>query len=347
MRAWIDIENPPQVQYLSPFKAALEAEGHDVVVSARNHPMTLELLRQREILPLVVGSPAGASTVRKVAALAGRAAGLATRFLRPPRPELVVASSRASALAAWSLRIPSFQFTDYEHSEERIYQLTGAYLVHPDVIESEIFLGKGFRADQLVPYPGLKESISFSGIDVESIPPYVVPGIDANAAARVLFRGPGEETHYFVRESLSFALELLARLAAREDLVVVYVPRYPGQATYLDRFSWQNKPHVLRKSVPFVSLLKSVDAVISSGGTMLREAAYLGLPAYSIFRSEIGQVDRHLESLGRLTILESPDVLPVFTPRDGKLDPLPADPALVGNLVGTIVKLAAETRRRS
>jgi hypothetical protein len=104
---------------------------------------------------------------------------------------------------------------------------------------------------------------------------------------------------------------------------------------------------VLRKSVPFVSLLKSVDAVISSGGTMLREAAYLGLPAYSIFRSEIGQVDRHLESLGRLTILESPDVLPVFTPRDGKLDPLPADPALVGNLVGTIVKLAAETRRRS
>jgi predicted glycosyltransferase len=198
----------------------------------------------------------------------------------------------------------------------------------------------------LVPFPGLKEAISFAGIDLESIEPYVVPGIDANAVARVLFRAPGEETHYFVQESLSFALDLLSRLAARDDLVVVYIPRYPSQTTYLDRFSWRNKPYVLRQSVPFVSLLKSVDAVISSGGTMLREAAYLGLPAYSIFRSEIGQVDRHLESLGRLTVLESPDELPAFRPRYGKLDPLPADPALVGRLADTIVDLAAETRRR-
>jgi uncharacterized protein len=347
MRAWIDIENPPQVQYLSPFKAALEAEGHDVVVSARNHPMTLELLRQREIEPLVVGSPAGASTVRKVAALTGRAAGLATRFLRPPRPELVVASSRPSALAAWSLRIPSFQFTDYEHSEERIYQLTRAYLVHPAVIDREIFLRKGFRADRLVPFAGLKEAISFAGVDLETVEPYAAPGIDAYGRARVLFRAPGEKTHYFVEESRSFALDLLARLAARDDVVVVYVPRYPSQATYLDRFSWRNEPCVLRESVPFVSLLKSVDAVISSGGTMLREAAYLGVPAYSIFRSEIGQVDRYLESIGRLTVLESPDELPVLRPRHGKLDPMPADPALPGNLVDAMVKLAAETGRRS
>ena len=38
---------------------------------------------------------------------------------------------------------------------------------------------------------------------------------------------------------------------------------------------------------------------------MLREAAFLGVPAYSIFRSEIGQVDRYLESTGRLVFLTS------------------------------------------
>ena len=38
---------------------------------------------------------------------------------------------------------------------------------------------------------------------------------------------------------------------------------------------------------------------------MLREAAYLGIPAYSILRSEIGSVDRMLQAHGRLRILTS------------------------------------------
>jgi predicted glycosyltransferase len=37
---------------------------------------------------------------------------------------------------------------------------------------------------------------------------------------------------------------------------------------------------------------------------MLREAAYLGLPAYSIFQSQIGAVDRYLESIGRLRFVQ-------------------------------------------
>jgi hypothetical protein len=37
---------------------------------------------------------------------------------------------------------------------------------------------------------------------------------------------------------------------------------------------------------------------------MNREAAALGVPVYSIFRGEIGAVDRYLASLGRLTLIE-------------------------------------------
>jgi predicted glycosyltransferase len=64
---------------------------------------------------------------------------------------------------------------------------------------------------------------------------------------------------------------------------------------------------VLLEAAPFVALLKAVDAVVSAGGTMAREAAYLGVPAYSIFRSCMGAVDRHLELLGRLSLLRSPE----------------------------------------
>ena len=55
--------------------------------------------------------------------------------------------------------------------------------------------------------------------------------------------------------------------------------------------------------MPFVALLKSVDAVVCAGGTMLREAAYLGIPAYSIFQSRMGGVDLRLEQLGRAVLL--------------------------------------------
>ena len=60
---------------------------------------------------------------------------------------------------------------------------------------------------------------------------------------------------------------------------------------------------VIGKSVPFIPLLNAVDAVV--GGTMAREAAYLGLPAFSVFQGKIGGVDRRLAEQGRLTLLTS------------------------------------------
>jgi hypothetical protein len=96
--------------------------------------------------------------------------------------------------------------------------------------------------------------------------------------------------------------------------------------------------------VPFVSLLKAVDLVISSGGTMLREAAFLGVPAYSILRSQIGQVDRYLETLGRLTILESAEDLSLVQGQRNELDPLPSSPDLLATLVDLIVERASARR---
>ena len=46
------------------------------------------------------------------------------------------------------------------------------------------------------------------------------------------------------------------------------------------------------------------DLVISGGGTMIREAAALEVPAYSIFAGSIGAVDKYLEKLGRLVFIK-------------------------------------------
>jgi len=48
------------------------------------------------------------------------------------------------------------------------------------------------------------------------------------------------------------------------------------------------------------------DLVVSGGGTMNREAAALGVPAYSILAGQVGAVDRALEKSGQLTFVTSP-----------------------------------------
>jgi predicted glycosyltransferase len=137
-------------------------------------------------------------------------------------------------------------------------------------------------------------------------------------------------------------LECLARAGA----LVVFSPRAPEQVALLEGLLWEHEPIVLKRPVPFVPLLKSVDAVVCSGGTMLREAAYLGIPAYSIFQSEIGAVDRWLESIGRATLIAGPDELDriELKPR-GPLSRLDSNPELLEQIVGIVAARAGAPRQ--
>jgi predicted glycosyltransferase len=335
VKVWIDIDNPPQVQYLSPFKEAFERAGADVLVTARDLAITHELLRGRGVEFHAVGKGFGGSKAAKGVGTIRRARLLARVVSGNRRPDLLIAGSRASQLAARVKRIPIFGFCDYEYSELTTARFTRCFIFHPDVIDQSTFTSKGLRKDRLLPFAGIKEDISFSGVDLDAAPPHSFPQLPDHELPRVLFRPPSESTHYYKGESKGLAMSLIERLAGRPDVVVVFSPRYPQQtAAYLDPFQWACEPVRLTEAVPFVSLMKAVDAVVSSGGTMLREAAYLGIPAYSILRSEIGQVDRHLESIGRLRVITAPDEFDVPQASHGPLDPIPPRSAsIVDDLV--------------
>src|SRR5205085_7177917 len=126
-------------------------------VTARDQGLTLDLLHSRGIDPVVVGGSSGSSRARKALNVTVRAGHLGVAVARGGRPELLIASSRPSNLAAWGLRIPSFQFTDYEHSDSTIARRTHTYLLYPDVIARATLIQQGYRSDRLVPFPGLKE----------------------------------------------------------------------------------------------------------------------------------------------------------------------------------------------
>ena len=93
----------------------------------------------------------------------------------------------------------------------------------------------------------------------------------------------------------------------RDDIHLVFLPRYPWQAEQLADWDWRCPVFVPRQPIPPVPLLKGSDLVISSGGTMLREAAFLGVPSYGIFQSAIGEVDKALSASGQLILISGPD----------------------------------------
>jgi predicted glycosyltransferase len=206
-------------------------------------------------------------------------------------------------LVARQMGFPSFMVCDYEHADLRVYRLARSFILHPAVIGQEVFVEEGFPPERLIGFAGLKEDISFSRLDIDSVQPHELGVPDG--LVRVLFRPPAAESHYYVSRSGTLARDLLEYLAADDRVVVVFSPRYGWQGEQLMGLTWANPPIVLKDAVPFVSLLKSVDLLISSGGTMLREAAWFGVPAYSIFQSELGSVDRYLQSINRVELISS------------------------------------------
>ena len=344
LKVWIDIENPPQVQYLLPFRQAFEAAGLETVITARDYGSTVRMLESAGVPAKVYGVRVGRGRLRKAAATAHRAHALQSFLTQTGKPGAVLTASRSAAVAARRLGIPSYVILDYEHVFVRVWRYTDSTVIFPDVIDPAAFVRKGLRPRQLLPVKGIKEDLTFAGVDVDTIAPYDI-GFVADGTVRVLFRPPSETSHYYREASTAMARMALERLATA-DALVVFSPREPSQVALLDGLPWKHQPVTLSRSVPFVSLLKSVDAVVCSGGTMLREAAYLGIPAYSILQSDIGAVDRWLETIGRAKLIARPeDVGGIELRRRGPIRRLDSNPALLDQIAATVVARARTPHR--
>jgi predicted glycosyltransferase len=305
MKVWVDLDNPPQTRYLLPLARAFEGMDCTILLTARDNGDTFAILKSDGTSFLPIGSQSGSGKLRKLAGVLHRSEQLIRSVRSSEPPDLLVSGARSAALAARRLRIPTFVVIDYEYVDLLVYRLAGSHIIHPDVIDQQVFRSRGFQAQKLMSFPGLKEDFSFAGVDLRAVPPVEFDSRNGSSA-RVLFRPAAEESHYYRSESGRLGVDLLRHLSSG-GAQVIFSPRYDWQIGYIDQVrTWTHEPIILREPAEFVSLLKGVDIVVSGGGTMLREAAFLGIPAYSIFRSRMGAVDRYLASIGRLSVLSSP-----------------------------------------
>jgi len=94
-----------------------------------------------------------------------------------------------------------------------------------------------------------------------------------------------------------------------ENVKLVVLPRNHKQELEINR-KWaplieRGVVVIPNHAVDGLNLIWHSDFVVSGGGTMNREAAALNVPVYSIFRGEIGAVDRYLAENGRLILIRT------------------------------------------
>lgn len=329
MRVWVDITNSPHAVIFRPLIARLRARGHEVTVTAREFAQTLGLLERFGIEHVSVGAHGGGSRRGKARAMAGRSAAL-VRFAREQRFDLAVAhGSTDQPLAARAAGTPQVTMFDYEYATAMHHwngRLATRVLV-PAAIPEAALARFGMRPPKLVRYPGLKEEYYLADAAIDDAVTREI-GLDPGRVVAVV-RPPPEVTLYHRGASTELFSRTLQRLLdAAPEVQTVVLPRTDDQ-----RRALRGGPAIVpERPVDGPSLVAAADLVVSAGGTMNREAAALGVPAYTPFAARLGAVDRRLIEEGRLRRLERPeDVL--LEPRARGAAPSLRDPEMLLDLI--------------
>ncbi len=347
MRIWIDLANSPHVPVFAPVVRELEERGHQVVLTARDFAQTLDLARLAGLDVVPVGRHGGRSSLGKAQAIAGRAWKLRDA-VQGPRPDLAVShNSYAHGVAARSMGIPYFTLMDYEHTPANHVSFRMAMRVFlPSAIPVSTVRKYGATSSKVVHFDGYKEQIYLDELasrlsDGRDALPFRV----ADDRTIVVARPPADFAIYHRFENPLFD-EWLYVVGRDPSVLVVLLPRTPEQR---QRAAEMNLPSVRvpGSAIPGPQLMAGADLVVSAGGSMNREAAVLGIPAYSLFAGDIGAVDRELADRGRMELIETKsDLDRIELKRRAEPVPLRND-GLIRLLVDDVLSIRGASEARS
>jgi predicted glycosyltransferase len=306
MRIWVDCTAAAHPLVLRPIVDRLEAQGHEVFITAREYGQTLGILDRLEMPYTVVGAHGGASRLGKARALGGRSGRLA-RVVWHRRPQLAIGHGSVDlAVVSCLFRIPSVQMQDYEFArlQRQISFRIARRVLAPESIPVERLKRIGAKQSKLVRYPGLKEEYYLA--DFEPDPSVLGElGLDREKVL-VVVRPPPETSEYHAPNDLYGAT--IRRLAGADEAQAVIVPRTEEQGAAARALGAANLI-VPERAIDAQSLIAYADLVVSAGGTMNREAVALGTPVFTTFTGRMGGVDEALIAAGRLQVLADPAAL--------------------------------------
>jgi uncharacterized protein len=226
VRVWVDLTNSPHVLVLRPLIALMQADGHEVQVTARAFAQTLELCERFGIEYTAIGRHRGERLLDKGVGLVSRSMALA-RWARGRRFDVAIGhGSNDVTVAARLLRIPSATAFDYEFAvaQHHVNCRLARAVVVPDAIPPDRLRPYG-AAGKIRAYQGLKEEYYLADFEPDDT---VLGELDIDRERPlVVVRTPPEVSLYHRFENPLFR-RVLERLTVDRTQAVV-LPRTPAQ----------------------------------------------------------------------------------------------------------------------
>jgi len=337
MRVWVDITDASAVVFFAPLVWRLEDAGHTVTLTARRFAGADLVLRRYGLSGVLTTKHRGGNLGTRVVGLANRTAQLLSSASSGRFD--VAAGSHANdfVLAAWTLAIPQLTFLD----DDRLGHgnLVNVHLVDevavPEAVPDHDLTALGAPLSKIFRYPGFKEEYYLHDARPDSAA-LTRLGVDRRHVVGVVRPEP---------EPLGEAAlaDLVRGLAGRRNVTIVVVARNREQR---ERFLALQAPGLIVPDGPVdgSGLLAAADFVIGHCGTMTREAAALGTPAYTVSRDVHRPVDAALLADGRLKRVSRPEDIRLRKKETRTVATDPRDPML---FVNRIIELGSHPSRRA
>ena len=142
-------------------------DDHDFLLTCRPLANTIDLLKQKDFEYHVIGSHYGANTVKKSLGFFTRVIQLYS-FLKDRRIDAAIShSSFYSPVVARLLGIRSIYLNDNEHAlGNKISFLCANTIMIPEFLSTELVRRQWGNPKKVIQYPGVKEAIYLSGLNV-------------------------------------------------------------------------------------------------------------------------------------------------------------------------------------
>ncbi len=296
-RIWIDVLTPKQARLFAYIAKWLKSQGFEVLVTTRSYDYTLGTLHRIGIESIVIGGY-GYSLKQKLEEEFKR--GLELLKIINEFDVLIAYPNPLAARIAFGLAKKYIAITDSPHSiaPSKLSLPLASTIIIPECIPRH-------EIERYVYYKDNVEIITYRGVDevlwIKNSSPSreALSELDLQEREYIVIRPPEIRASYYSPSwfSVEDLLKTIDKALAR-DLRVVYMPRYdddPIIKKYRDTRYFIVPEQ--RLGIDTISLEYYSLGVITGGATMAREAALLGIPSVSTYRSRL-YVNDYIRRLG-------------------------------------------------
>ena len=269
---WYDLTNVPHVNFLSPIYKHLGDRFHSTF-TLRDFAETKSLFSQKfGFEPHIIGKHHGGSKFNKVLGSFLRIYSL-NKAVNSFDLKISVGGD-ASGVVAKLRGKPSITFDDNERAPNWRYSPFTDLAFWPDVIDESILRKQGFKKKNTYRYAGYKEDMYLADYKPNKSFLSQLP-----FSEYVVVRPENIQANYVNDAGKSIIPDLLS-LLSKEGFNILYLPRYEHDRNYAKGF---DNIYMPSSAINGLDACFYSSAVLTGAGTLAREAACLGVPAFSFY----------------------------------------------------------------